>query len=167
MIHSSEASSSESSAATVVGSIGCDDGVGRFVTVVRVSLERECGRAGMVPVADGGAELGADVGDGVRRRSGAVAVVGDAAVAPVLLLEAPGFGDFCWGGGIGGSPPFPRPLRIVRVSFRRVWARSCCPLDTSVKALVSMSEVKSSIRRCTTLGWGGMRGVLGQVDFLF
>ena len=73
--------------------------------------------------------------------------VGEEAVVFEVLLELPGFGDFCGGGGIGGSPPFPRPFRIDRVSLRRVWARSCCPLDTSVKALVSISEVKSSIRR--------------------
>lgn len=120
----------------------------------------------MVPPDDEGlAELGADVGDGVRRRSGAVAEVGDDAVVLALLLEFPGFGDFC-DGGIGGSPPLPRPLRIDLVSLRRVWARSCCPLDTRVNALVSISEVRSSMRRWTTLGCGGMGGELGQTDFL-
>jgi hypothetical protein len=73
--------------------------------------------------------------------------VGEEAVVFGVLLGLPGFGDFCGGGGIGGRPPFPSPLRMERVSLRRVCARSCCPLDTRVKALVSMSEVKSSIRR--------------------
>jgi hypothetical protein len=90
------------------------------VAVVSVSLERECGRAGMVPDEDNGcAELGVEVGDGVRRRSGAVEEVGEEAVVFEVLLGLPGFGDFC-GGGIGGSPPFPRPLRIDLVSLRRV-----------------------------------------------
>jgi hypothetical protein len=56
------------------------------------------------------------------------------------------------GGGIGGRPPFPRPLRMERVSLRRCDARSCCPRETRVNARVSMSEVRSSIRRCTTDG---------------
>jgi hypothetical protein len=42
----------------------------------------------------------------------------EAVVFGVLIL--PGFGDFCGGGGIGGSPPFPRPLRIDRVSLSKV-----------------------------------------------
>jgi hypothetical protein len=94
------------------------------VAVVSVSLERECGRAGMVPDDDDGcAELGVEVGDGVRRRSGAVEEVGEEAVVFEVFevwLELPGLGDFCCGGGIGGSPPFPRPLRIDLVSLRRV-----------------------------------------------
>lgn len=75
----------------------------------------------MVPDDDDGcAELVAEVGDGVRRRSGAVEEVGEDAVVFEVLLELPGFGDFCGGGGMGGSPPFPRPLRIDLVSLRRV-----------------------------------------------
>ena len=71
------------------------------------------------------------------------------------------------GGGRGGKPPFPRPLRILRVSLRRWWARSCWPRETSVSARVSMSDVRSSILRWTTCGCGGMGGVEGRPLFEF
>lgn len=68
------------------------------------------------------------------------------------------------GGGRGGKPPLPSPWRMLLVSRSRWWARSCWPRDTSVKARVSMSEVRSSMRRCTTEGCGGMGGVAGRAD---
>jgi hypothetical protein len=118
---------------------------------------------------EGAAELGAEVGEGVRRRSGVVVEVGDdvVVVAGAFVGPAPGLGDFCGGGGIGGRPPLPRPLRMERVSFRSRCARSCWPRETRVKARVSMSEVRSSMRRCTTLGCGGMGGLFGHTDCFF
>lgn len=65
-------------------------------------------------------------------------------------------------GGRGGSAPFPKPRRMVLVSFKRVCARSCWLLETSVNDRVSISEVKSSIRRWTTIGCGGIGGDPGR-----
>jgi hypothetical protein len=56
-------------------------------------------------------------------------------------------GDLPALGGRGGRLPLPRPFRILRVSVKRWYARSCCPRETSVNALVNMSEVSNSIRR--------------------
>ena len=89
---------------------------------------------------------------------------GVATPSPCTLAGAlGGLGFPPW--GIGGRPPFPSPFIIVRVSFRRWWARSCCPRVTRVNALLSMSEVNNSIRRCTILGWGGIGGVAGLPVF--
>lgn len=55
-------------------------------------------------------------------------------------------------GGKGGRPPFPRPLRILRVSVRRWCARSCWLRAISVSARWSMSDERSSIRRWTMEG---------------
>jgi len=66
------------------------------------------------------------------------------------------------GTGKGGRPPLPKPRSMVRVSFRSVCARSCWFRETSVKALLNISDVKSSIRRCTTVGCGGIGGDPGR-----
>ena len=158
LIHSKLASSSASRAETVLGSIPGD------VPMDNASFERW---RGIGPEEKVWCEVlvFADVGDGVRRRSGVAVEVGDE-VSPTddgALL-----GDFIWEvGGIGGRPPLPRPLRIDRVSVRRCCARSCWPRDTRVRARVSMSDVRSSIRRWTTRGWGGIGGVLGHADFFW
>lgn len=88
----------------------------------------------------------ADVGEGVPRRSGVALDVGDEFSvfdgAPCVWWAL-----FEGVGGMGGKPPFPRPLRMVLVSFKRCCARSCCPRETRVRARVSISEVRSSILR--------------------
>lgn len=97
--------------------------------------ERGWGKSGNV---DGGI---AEPGEGVRWRS--VVEVG------LVGSKCEGvLGDFALGGGgIGGKPPLPSPLRIDLVSLSRCWARSCWPRETSVRARVSISEVRSSILR--------------------
>lgn len=84
-------------------------------------------------------------------------------VSPRLVMSGPARA-VDEGGGSGGRPPLPSPLRILRVSAKRCCARSCCPRETSVRDRVNMSDVSSSMRRCTIDGCGGIGGVAGRPD---
>lgn len=156
LIHSRLASSSASRAATVLTSTPA------VLLSVKPSVDRVLDIGGAKPLAPEWAEA---VGEGVCFRSG-VAEMGELSdpgwgVPGFDLLLAPD------GTGTGGSPPLPSPFRMERVSFRRVCARSCWPRETNVNARVSMSEVRSSIRRWTICGWGGIGGLFCQDEDFF
>lgn len=113
LIHSRLDSSSASRAATVLASM---PGVDPMVPRMRPSLDRLRGIAwdGNPLVAD---EVADAVGDGECFLSGVPRVVGEASETGCGVEGC----DLLPGrGGTGGRPPFPRPLRMDRVSFRRV-----------------------------------------------
>jgi hypothetical protein len=105
-----------------------DDADVTFAAIASVDRERGIGVGceGGTAVEASTVELETEVGEGVRRCSGVEVMVGDDDDAGVGALDAEQvLGDFCGPGGIGGRPPLPRPLRMVRVSLRSRCARSC------------------------------------------